>query len=212
MTKAAWMCGVGVLGLIGCGGAPETAVGEGGTPVATQGGAPAPAKPVVHARVAIPVGTALAVELGGALSTETAAAGDAVAGTVTKTVSVDGRVVVPAGAEVTGTVSGVDRPGRVKCVGRLALSFTSLTVAGTRYPMAAEPVIREGEGTKGEDATKVGLGAGAGAVVGAILGGKDGAAGGTGVVLATRGRELQLGKGAALTVRLSAPLTVKAGA
>ncbi len=92
------------------------------------------------------------------------------------------------------------------------LSFTSVTVAGTRYTIAAEPVVREGDQTKGEDATKVGIGAGAGAVVGASLGGKGGAAGGTGVVLATRGRALELAKGAALTVLLSAPVPVKVGA
>ena len=79
MTKAAWVCGVGVLGLIGCDGAPEPAVGENGAPVATQGGAPgaarpsAPAKPAAPAQVALPAGTALAVALGDALSTETAA-------------------------------------------------------------------------------------------------------------------------------------------
>ena len=167
----------------------------------------------------IPAGTDLAVELDSALSTETAAAGDAVSGTVTKVVRAGGRVVVPAGAVVTGTVAEVDRAGRVKGVARLVLSFTSVTVAGTRLTIAAEPVVREGEETKGEDARKVGIGAGAGAVVGAILGGKGGAAkgaavgaaGGTGVVLATRGRELELAKGAALTVTLAAPVTVKVG-
>jgi len=69
----------------------------------------------------------------------------------------------------------------------------------------------------GEDATKVGIGAGAGAVVGAILGGKKGAAGGaavgggagTGVVLATKGREVRLAPGADVTTQLTAPLTVR---
>ena len=138
MTKAAWACGVGVLGLIGCGGAPETAVGESGSAVATQGRAPAaaqrsePAKPAAPAQVAIPAGTALAVALGDALSTETAAAGDAVTGTVSQAVRVDGQVVVPVGSVVSGTVTGAERAGRVKGVARLVLSFTSVTVAGTR--------------------------------------------------------------------------------
>lgn len=215
---------MGVLGLIGCGGAPETAVDGNGEPVAAQGAAPvkpaAPAEPAAPAKAAIPAGTALAVELGQALSTETAAAGDAVSGTVTKAVSVDGRVVVPAGTVVSGTVAAAERAGRVKGVSRLVRSFTAVTVAGTRYTIATDSVVREGEETKGEDAAKIGIGAGAGAVVGAILGGKGGAAkgaavggaGGTGVVLATRGRALELARGAALTVRLSAPVTVKVGA
>ena len=71
--------------------------------------------------------------------------------------------------------------------------------------------------TKGEDATKIGIGAGAGAVIGGIVGGKDGAAkgavigggAGTGVVLATKGEEIRLGPGADVTTRLTAPLTVR---
>jgi hypothetical protein len=71
--------------------------------------------------------------------------------------------------------------------------------------------------TKGEDATKIAVGAGAGAAVGALLGGGDGAAkgaaiggaGGTGVVLATRGKEVRLGPGAGVNTKLTSPLTVR---
>ena len=71
--------------------------------------------------------------------------------------------------------------------------------------------------TKGADATKIGIGAGAGAVIGGLLGGKDGAAkgaaigggAGTGVVLATKGKEMRLAPGADVTTQLSAPLTVR---
>ena len=66
----------------------------------------------------------------------------------------------------------------------------------------------------------MGIGAGAGAALGAILGGKKGAAqgaavgaaGGAGVVLATRGKELELAKGEALTVTLTAPVRIRPGA
>ncbi len=71
--------------------------------------------------------------------------------------------------------------------------------------------------TKKADATKIAVGAGAGAALGAILGGGSGAAkgaaiggaGGTGVVLATKGKEVHLGPGAAITTRLTAPVTVR---
>jgi len=71
--------------------------------------------------------------------------------------------------------------------------------------------------TKGEDAVKIGIGAGAGAVIAGILGGKDGAAkgaaigggAGTGVVLATKGQEMRLGLGADVSTKLTAPLTVR---
>ena len=53
--------------------------------------------------------------------------------------------------------------------------------------------------------------------MGGLLGGKGGAAkgaavggaGGTGVVLATRGSEVHIGSGATDTTRLTAPLTVR---
>ena len=38
--------------------------------------------------------------------------------------TVDGREVIPAGADVTGTVTGVERSGRVKGRARVAYRFT----------------------------------------------------------------------------------------
>ena len=71
--------------------------------------------------------------------------------------------------------------------------------------------------TKQKDALEVLAPAAAGAVIGRIAGGKSGAAkgavvgggAGTGVVLATRGKEVRLAKGAALSVRLTAPVTIR---
>jgi hypothetical protein len=82
--------------------------------------------------------------------------------------------------------------------------------------MNTETFSRQASATKGEDATKIGIGAGAGAAIGAILGGKKGAAegaaigggAGTGVVLATTGDEVRLPADAQVTIRLRAPLTV----
>ena len=63
----------------------------------------------------------------------------------------------------------------------------------------------------------IALPAAGGAVIGALAGGKKGAAigaatgagAGTGVVLATRGPEVRLGRGAIATVRLLKPITVR---
>jgi hypothetical protein len=129
----------------------------------------------------------------------------------------DGREVLPAGAELAGSVTGVERAGRVKGRARVSYRFDSLSYDGDRYDIATAPLSHEAEATKGEDATKIAVGAGAGAAIGALLGGGDGAAkgaaiggaGGTGVVLATRGEEVRLGPGASVTTRLTAPLTVR---
>jgi hypothetical protein len=101
----------------------------------------------------------------------------------------------------------------------IAFRFTSLRTGNTKYDIEAASLSRLAPATKGEDATKIGIGAGAGAgaVIGAILDGKDGAAkgaavgggAGTGVVLATKGQEVRLGPGADVTTRLTAPVTVR---
>ena len=100
---------------------------------------------------------------------------------------------------------------------RIAFRFTMLKADGDEYDVRTEAIERVAEATKGEDATKVGIGAGAGAALGAILGGGSGAAkgaaigaaAGTGAVLATRGEEVRLGSGASITTRLTAPLTIR---
>ena len=82
---------------------------------------------------------------------------------------------------------------------------------------AHQPGCFQGEATKGEDATKVGVGAGIGAAIGGILGGGDGAAkgaaiggaAGAGTVLATRGREVELASGTDIEASLASPLEVR---
>lgn len=201
-------CG-GPAGSPAVGGGPAAGPeGTAATPVAT---APEPTPPV---KVTVPAGTALSIRLASGGSTETAAEGDAVEGEVVQAVAVGGRTVIPAGAVATGSVTGVVRPGRVKGRARLAVRFTGVTIGGERKTLAATPVVLQGEATTSEDATKVGIGAGA--AIGAILGGGKGvakgaavgAAGGTGVALATRGKDVGIGKGEPVTVELTAPITV----
>ena len=99
----------------------------------------------------------------------------------------------------------------------IAFRFTSLRTGDAKYDIEAASLSHLAAATKGEDATKIGIGASAGAIIGGIVSGKDGAAkgaamgggAGTGVVLATKGREVRLGPGANVTTRLTAPLTVR---
>jgi hypothetical protein len=179
--------------------------------------APAPRPAPVVRFVTIPVGTALPLELTTAVSSATAQVETPVSARLRRAVTVDGETVLPAGAVVNGEVSEVDRAGRVQGRSRLALRFTSVVIDGRRESLRTNPVAFEGEATKSEDATKIGIGAGAGAAIGAILGGGSGAAkgaaiggaAGTGAVLATKGQEVRLGPGANVTTRLTAPLTVR---
>ena len=120
---------------------------------------------------------------------------------------------------MTGVVTAAERSARVKGRARVAFRFTAIDPPGDaqRMSMRTDTVSRLAEATKKQDAYKIGGGAAGGAIVGGILGGGDGAAkgaaiggaAGTGVVLATRGKEIRLGPGTPVSVRLAAPLTVR---
>ena len=118
---------------------------------------------------------------------------------------------------MSGDVTTADGAGRVKGRAQVAFRFNTLETGGDRYAMSTEALSRMAPATKGEDATTIGIGAGAGAVIGGLLGGKGGAAkgaavgggAGTGVVLATKGEEVRLARGADVSTRLTAPLTVR---
>ena len=101
---------------------------------------------------------------------------------------------------------------------RLAFRFTEAELDGGREDVRTNAMSYEGEATKGEDATKVGAGAVGGAIIGGILGGGGGAAkgaaiggaAGTGVVLATRGREVELPAGTDIAATLASEFSVRA--
>ena len=176
----------------------------------------APAKETLR-EVTIPAGTVLHLKLQSAIASDTSHVEDNVHAELRQAVAVDGKPVLPAGTEVAGTVTDVQRSGRVKGRARIAYQFNSLRAAGERYDIHTSALAQQAAATKGEDAKKIGIGAGAGAAIGAIFGGGGGAAkgaviggaGGTGVVLATRGKEVHLGPGAEVTTKLTAPLTVR---
>ena len=175
-----------------------------------------PAPRVTVRTITLPAGTELPLELTTSVSTETASVEMPVSARLRRAVTVDGVTVLPAGATVNGEVSEVDRAGRVQGRARLGLRFTSVTIAGRREDLRSNPVMFEGEQTKGEDATKIGAGAGIGAIIGGIVGGGDGAAkgaaiggaAGTGAVLATRGREVSLQSGADINATLASPVDI----
>ena len=178
----------------------------------------AAAEPVPTVRVVTsPAGTALPLELTTAVSSETAQVETPVTARLRKAITVDGETALPAGAIVHGEVSDVERAGRVQGRSRLALRFTSIVIDGRRESLRTNPVSFQGEASKGEDAVKIGAGAGIGAAIGGILGGGSGAAkgaaiggaAGTGTVLATRGKEVELESGADLTPTLAGPVDVE---
>jgi hypothetical protein len=172
---------------------------------------------VEYRELRIPAGTALPLELLTALSSETAQVEMPVRARLKQAISVDGFALLPVGTELRGTVTDVVRPGRVKGRARLSFAFTDAVIGGSREKLKTNPLTFEAEGTRGEDAAKIGVGAGIGAAIGGILGGGSGAAKGaaigggvgTGAVLATKGQDVTLAEGTDLAATLAEPYDAK---
>jgi hypothetical protein len=170
-----------------------------------------------YREVVLPAGTTMRLALTSAVASDTNKVEDQVRAIVREPVIVNRQVVLPRGTQVVGYVSDADRSGRVKGRARLGMRFSRLTLDGDQYDFRSEPIELIADATKGEDATKIGLGAGAGAAIGAILDGASGAtkgavlggAGGAGAVLATRGDEVRLDSGHALETHLTSALPIR---
>jgi hypothetical protein len=173
---------------------------------------------VDYREVTLPAGTVLPVDLETSVGSDISRPEQPVQGRLRAPIRLNGIEVLPAGTAVSGHVTTARRPGRVKGRGLIAMRFTRIDTPGAgTAQMRTATISRLGPATKQQDALKIVAPAAAGAVIGRVAGGKDaarkgaviGGAAGTGYVLSTRGKEVRLGKGANLSVRLTAPLTVR---
>jgi hypothetical protein len=174
----------------------------------------------------IPRNTILALELLTPVSTEASQRGD----------RIQARVVEPAefaGLMVDGHVSQVRRPGKVKGVAQLQLSFDQIRSNDNRVAQLHADLIEiaprggdnepevdseggvRGQDSRKDDAAKVGAASGIGAIIGAIAGGGKGAAigavigggAGTAGVMTQRGKDIRLDRGQHLKIRTSTDAT-----
>jgi len=169
--------------------------------------------------VTIPAGTVLPIVLDTAVGSDISHVEQPVAAHLSRPITLHGETILPAGSRVGGVVTDAKRSGRVKGRAHVAMRFDSLSPRGDneRYQIRAASLGRTAQGTKKKDALEIGAPAAGGAIIGAIVGGKKGAlvgtavggGAGTGVVLATRGKEVRLAKGAALSLKLASPVTIK---
>jgi hypothetical protein len=190
--------------------------------VAVETAAPAPPANPVAARatrqVTVPAGTVLRLRLERGFGSDISRVEDPVSATLSSPIMVDGRTVLREGSLASGYVSEATRPGKVKGRGRVAVRFTRIAPAGydTRYNMQTRSWVAVAPATKKKDALTIGAPAAGGAVIGGIVGGKKGAGigalagggAGTAVVLTTRGKDVRIGRGTTLAIRLMAPLTI----
>jgi hypothetical protein len=212
---------------------PETAPG---TSSPARVPASAPAKDV---KIKVPVGTHIPLILHNAISTRTARDGDPVYFETSFPVLVNGRIVIPAGSYVSGVVTEVKRPGRIRGRGKLMIRLTTMILpnayivklnavpGGSAGTGGNETLNREGEvvgdSEKSKDAgtvinstvqgTEVGTAVGAATGDlgrGAGIGAGIGAVAGLAAVLFSRGPEAELPRGTTLDAVLDRPLYLDA--
>lgn len=167
--------------------------------------------------ITIPARTSLDVTLDTTVASSTSQIEDPVRATLASPLVVDGFTVAPSGSLLTGIVTQATPSGKVKGRAEIGFRFDNLHVGAVTYDVNA-PAHFTANATKARDAGKIGIGAAAGALIGAIAGGGKGAAvgsavgagGGTAVVLATEGEEIELHAGGQIQVALAEPLTVAA--
>lgn len=180
-------------------------------------------------------GTRIPLNLINSISTKNAAEGDRVYLETVFPIVAQGKILIPPGSYVAGTVTQVKRPGRVHGRGELYIRFDSLTLPNgvTRDFRAriggldgrsneeldkAEGKIKS-EGDKADDLKTVAETAGVGASVGSIagataghiamgagVGAATGAAAGLIGVLLSRGPDAILAKGTTIEMVLDRPL------
>jgi Glycine zipper 2TM domain len=182
-------------------------------------------KPVAPkpAPLMLAAGTRVPATASDSITTRSAKPGDAFTATVSQDVKdATGRVVIPAGATVSGTITAAEPAPNPNSSGKIELAVSSVMVRGVSYSVdgsvVAKDTVMKGRGVTGADAAKVAGGAVAGAIVGkligknkkgAVIGGAAGAAAGAAAARQSRDIDVVIPKGAAMTIKLNAPLTVK---
>jgi type IV secretion system protein VirB10 len=200
-------------------------------------GGPAPAAPPVEpVPYTVEAGSKVLLSLINSISTKHTLPGDRVYLETAFPILVNGRIVIPVGSYVAGVVTQVKKPGRVKGLGELYIRFDSLTLPNgvTRdfrariggMDGAAAGRLDPSEGKVVSDSNKAGdartvaettvVGTSVGAIAGNAvshagmgigIGSGAGAAAGLVAILATRGPDAVLAKGATVEMVLDRNLT-----
>lgn len=175
------------------------------------------AKPSAAESLVVPAGQHIVVRLSQAVGSKISSPGQAFAATVSQPIEINGKVVIPTGAEASGTVAEAVPLGRFKGGARLRLALNTLKVGGNSYNIQTAAVTEATKGKGKRTAVAVGGGAGLGAIIGGLAGGGKGAAigvlagagAGTAGAAFTGNKDIVLPSESALSFKLLQPLQLK---
>jgi len=171
-------------------------------------------------------GTHLLLRMVNSINTRTASEGDRVYLQTASPIAANGRILVPAGSYVEGSVSHLKRSGKIAGRAELAIRLETLTLPGGMVLSIAphlnsvdsnetgqkidrqENMVRQSP-DYGDDARRIAILAGSGASIGGIadrswsgagIGAGAGGAVGFATTLLTRGKEVELRRGSTLDI------------
>jgi len=182
-----------------------------------------PAPPPAATTLTLPAGAHFDMAAADTITSRTAKPGDPFTARVVDDVrNAAGKIVIPAGSTVSGTITDVKPAPNPRTPGTLTLAVSSVTIRGTNYPLDASidslETVHKGRGVTTGDAAKVGAGAAAGAILGRVLGGNKrgtiiggvvGTAVGVGVAATSKDSDIVLPAGAHIIVTVTKALTVR---
>jgi outer membrane lipoprotein SlyB len=164
----------------------------------------------------IPEGTTISVTVDQTLSSDNSHVGDIFAASTSEPVVIDGNVVIPTGAKVSGRVVDAKESGRLHVPARLAVALNSIEVDNKSYDVQSDTYSMKGRNHNKRNLGFIGGGAAGGALIGALAGGGKGAligsavgaGAGTAGAAATGKKEITLRAETRLSFRLQQPLAV----
>ena len=195
------------------GAAPEPTTPPAAAPVAEQ----APPPPPPPEPIVIPAGKTVTIRMGQTLSSKSTKDGQAFTGTLANGIAVNGEVVIPKGAGVTGTVTEAKSAGKFKGEAILAIRLTSINVKGAPHNVGTDEycVTQKGKGKR--SAVVIGGGTAGGALIGGIAGGGKGAligalvgaGAGTAGAAFTGNKELTIPAESAVSFKTTSAITIQ---
>lgn len=182
----------------------------------------------------IPKGTHVLLRMLNSINTRTAAEGDQVYLQTASPIAVDGKIVVPPGTYVQGTVSHAKKSGMVAGRAELGIRLETITLNGKALKIAPrlssvdsndtgqkveqqENIVKQGN-DYARDARQIAILAGSGAGIGGLadeswkgagIGAGVGGAVGVATAMLTRGREVELRQGTTLDVVFDREITIE---
>lgn len=167
--------------------------------------------------ITIPSGKVLTVTLSDAVGSKISQTGQSFGGSLARPVEVNGEVVIPAGAKVSGEVVDAKALGRFAGGALLQLRLNSVSIHGDQMPVETATFTQTLKGKGKRTGVMVGGGAGLGALIGGLAGGGKGAAigaaagagAGTAGTAFTGNKEIVLPAESAVPFTLKAPLRIR---